>query len=55
MSGRSPILDTAPTFSHHELGGTAGIAGEVVATMSDGTTREAPFDLDSFADRLAAP
>jgi hypothetical protein len=43
------------SFSDHELGGTDGIAGEVVATMRDGTTREAPFHLDSFADRLAAP
>jgi hypothetical protein len=42
-------------FSDDALGGTAGIAGEVVATMSDGTTRKVPFHVDSMENMLAAP
>jgi hypothetical protein len=40
-------------FSDPGLGGTDGIEGKIVATMSDGTTREAPFRasrVQEFAD-----
>jgi hypothetical protein len=43
------------SFSDDELGGTDGIAGEVIATMSDGTTREAQFHVDSLKEMLASP
>jgi hypothetical protein len=40
-------------FSDDALGGTAGITGQVVATMSDGTTRTLPFKVGSMEDMLA--
>jgi hypothetical protein len=43
------------SFSDDDLGGTDGIAGKVVATMSDGSTREAPFHVGSLRDLLAPP
>ncbi|MDP9258395.1 MAG: hypothetical protein M3Q31_17865, partial [Actinomycetota bacterium] len=49
------LAHNAFSFSDDALGGTDGIAGAVVATMGDGTTREAPFHVDSLANLLAAP
>jgi hypothetical protein len=43
------------TFSDPRLGGTAALEGDVIATMSDGTTRAAPFRIGSLEiapDRL---
>ena len=43
------------TYSNPGLGGTAGVEGEVIATMGDGTIRAQPFHVGSLeiaADRL---
>jgi hypothetical protein len=49
------LAHNAFSFSDDELGGTDGITAEVVATMRDGTTREAPFHVDPLANAVAAP
>jgi hypothetical protein len=41
------------TFSDAGLGGTAGMSGEAVATMRDGTTRAVPFRVGSLDDMTA--
>jgi hypothetical protein len=42
-------------FSDDALGNATGIAGEVVAAMSDGTTRAAPFHVETPAIQPASP
>jgi hypothetical protein len=51
VGGRSfaaAFAHNAFTFSDGDLGGTAAVEGEAIATMSDGTTRAVPFRIGSI-------
>ena len=54
-SKQAAFAHNAFAFSDDSLGGTGAIAGDVVATMSDGSRRETPFHVGSSADVHASP
>jgi hypothetical protein len=54
-SRAAALAHNAFTFSDGGLGGKGGLAGVVVATMRDGSTREVPFRVGSVTDPPSSP
>ena len=49
------LAHNAFSFSDDELGGSDGLAGDAIATMRDGTTRTARFQVGSAGDPFSSP